>query len=312
LNQEISQTQHDLNAPVRVWGISDVHIDYEENLTALLNLDLHAYQNDALIIAGDATDDMERLAVLLKAMKQRYRWVGFIPGNHELWIARKRNKDANDQAKFATSVDKFNAIRDLCQQLAVFTAPQKVGSQDNSIWLVPLFSWYHSPEENPASLYASKKCEKDRTQEMWSDFFLTQWPDWKGGNTADYFLNLNKPVLSESYDAPVISFSHFLPLQELLMASKEERKHSDLVYKDITPEFNFSRVAGTQIIDQQLRSINSTLHLYGHQHRNRHRKIDGVTYVSHCMGYPKERQRGLVANECTHPKLLWDTQQGFY
>ncbi len=47
------------------------------------------------------------------------------------------------------------------------------------------------------------------------------------------------------------------------------------------------------------------MHVYGHQHRNRHREEDGVVYVSHCLGYPKERGD---RNDDFHllPKLVWD------
>lgn len=301
---------HSSSNKVSVWGISDIHIDYQENFDALLELPIRKENNDALIIAGDATDNIDRLEELLLAMKQRFNWVGFIPGNHELWIRQKMRTQTSIQ--FSDSIIKFDAIIEMCQRIGVFTEPTKVGDDNASLWLVPLFSWYHGPEENPASLYAEKACEKDRTSEMWSDFFLTVWPESIKGPIADYFLTLNQQHMLRKFDAPVLTFSHFLPLQELMMPSKQEREVSTLLHKDMTPEFNFSRVAGTQVIDHQLREIDSKMHLYGHQHRNRYREIDGVTYVSHCMGYPKERERGLVATQCTHPRLLWDSEKGFY
>jgi len=293
---------------VSVWGISDIHIDYQENFDALLDIPIPSIKRDALIIAGDATDNINRLEELLSAMKQRFKWVGFVPGNHELWIREKNQTNIS----FSTSVDKFNAIIAMCKRIDVFTSPQQIGVGSSQLWLVPLFSWYHGPEENSASLYAEKTSKKDRTHEMWSDFFLTRWPEWKEGHTADYFLGLNTDRLEQEYSYPVLSFSHFLPLQELLLPSIQEQKTSTLLHKDLTPEFNFSRVAGTTLIDDQLRKINSQMHLYGHQHRNRYRKVNDVTYVSHCMGYPKERQRGLIASHCAQPTLLWDSTKGFY
>ena len=297
-----------LSETVSVWGISDIHVDYQENFDALLDIPIPSVKRDALIIAGDATDNISRLEELLSAMKQRFRWVGFVPGNHELWIREKNQGNAS----FSTSIEKFDAIITMCQRIDVFTEPKKIGTDTSQLWLVPLFSWYHGPEESTASLYAEKKGKQDRTHEMWSDFFLTQWPEWKEGFTADYFLQRNKFRVEQKYSYPVLSFSHFLPLQELLLPSIQEQKTSTLLHKDLTPEFNFSRVAGTTLIDDQLRKIDSQMHLYGHQHRNRYRKINGVTYISHCMGYPKERKRGLIAEHCSQPKLLWDSTNGFY
>ena len=88
---------------------------------------------------------------------------------------------------------------------------------------------------------------------------------------------------------PVISFSHFLPRVELVFSDWERfRAGGGVTGNDRAPEFNFTRVAGCRQLDAQLRKLGSTLHLYGHQHRNRDREIDGVRYVSHCLGYPPE------------------------
>ena len=54
-----------------------------------------------------------------------------------------------------------------------------------------------------------------------------------------------------------------------MLPSTQEQKTSTLLHKDLTPEFNFSRVAGTTIIDEQLRKKNSKINYYEQQHRNR-------------------------------------------
>ena len=103
-----------------------------------------------------------------------------------------------------------------------------------------------------------------------------------------------------------ISFSHFLPRSDLIFPTPEVMAKIKS-YRDPLPQFNFSRVAGSTLIENQLRAANSILHIYGHQHRNRWRLTDGVTYMSHCLGYPKERE-GLDAEafrERTQPKLVW-------
>ena len=57
--------------------------------------------------------------------------------------------------------------------------------------------------------------------------------------------------------------------------------------------FNFSRVAGCDLIDVQCRALGSVVHVHGHQHRQRDRRIDGVRYVSHCLATQGERMSGL-------------------
>jgi hypothetical protein len=70
--------------------------------------------------------------------------------------------------------------------------------------------------------------------------------------------------------------------------------------------FNFSRVAGTQVLEKQIRKLGSSIHAYGHQHRNRWVTIDGIHYVSHCLGYPHERRSGRIGYFEPGPRLIWE------
>jgi hypothetical protein len=121
---------------------------------------------------------------------------------------------------------------------------------------------------------------------------------------ADFFLKLNDCHVRRHYDAPVISFSHFVPRRELIYSTPAERQGRHL--SDPYPQFNFSRVAGCTGIDTQIRQLRSTIHIYGHQHRNRNRVIDGVRYISHCLGYPRERQHVSMDSSTRSPTLIYD------
>lgn len=301
----------------RLWSISDVHVDYKENWEHLVCLSDSRYQQDMLIVAGDATDDLGKLAQLFECLASKFESVSFVPGNHELWLRdteASRLLGSASTIKLNTSIDKFHAICALAEQYSITTCPVRFGHDANALWVVPLFSWYDGPDQTEHSLYLEKKGVEDRTQEMWSDFHLTKWPaEFAQGRTSPskFFSGLNHSVCAQTFDAPVVSFSHFLPRQELMLSTKLERAASDLNYVDPHPEFNFSHVAGSARIEKQLRTLGSKLHIYGHQHRNRFREIEGVTYVSHCMGYPKERAKGHVVDDATHPLLIWDTANGF-
>ncbi len=291
-----------MHQPHRLWATSDIHIDNQENYQLLLDLSDQAYRNDMLIIAGDVTDNLQKLLDLLTAMQEKFLTVAFVPGNHELWLTDKTHQH---------SIEKFEAILAACDELEIVTRPVRFGQTDQSIWVVPLFSWYEQAPDKPASLFAPKHGVIDKTDELWRDFFLTKWPDSLELSIAEYFLELNSENLALSYDDPVVSFSHFLPRQELIYSNTTERRQNPLNRDDPYPEFNFSRVAGNWDLDKQIRDIGSRLHIYGHQHRNRTREIEGVTYISHCMGYPIERKSRHIARDAEHPRLIWQPDTGF-
>lgn len=286
----------------RVFALSDIHIDYQDNMTWIQDLSATEYQHDVLLLAGDVSDDLSKLQVVFMTLCAKFAQVFFVPGNHELWVRRQECPD---------SLAKFWRVLELCHALGVQTSPGKIGSAPGTpgIWVVPLFSWYVQPEEGSDSLFVHKEGE-DPTLEMWADNYFTRWPAQQQElNVAETFLRLNEAHVYRSYDAPVISFSHFMPRAELMYRTPYETTATGVVPRDRHPRFNFSRVAGCGGLEAQIRQLGSTIHVYGHQHRNRHRWIDGVLYVSHCLGYPAERARGEVQHIDNVPKILWDSAE---
>ena len=284
----------------KIYTMSDMHVDYKGNFDHLLNLNDPAYAKATLIVAGDATDDLGKLEQLLSHFKTIYAEVFFVPGNHELWVRR---------GGFEDSVSKFWAIVKMCERIGVQTQPKKLGVGDKAVWVVPLFSWYTKPEEGEDSLYYDKSSAtnqvEDETEAIWSDNFFCRWTQLDTNQrVVDFFLDLNVETCQRDYDAPVISFSHFLPRQDLIFPLGNWRQNLSQ-FKDPLPQFNFTSVAGSVDLDSQVRQLGSLLHIYGHQHRNRHRKEKGITYISHCFGYPKERSQAYWRGD-NLPKLIWD------
>jgi len=282
---------------MRIFALSDAHIDYQANFVELETISPVDYQRDALILAGDLTDNCERLRAALTSVRAKFAHVFFVPGNHELWVRRQ---------EYAHSLDKFWRIVELCESLDVRARPQRVGTSggERGVSIVPLFSWYVQPEEGADSLFVPKPGENP-TLEMWSDKYFVRWPQ-NDGPMAHLFLRLNEAHLDHANDAPIISFSHFLPRRDLIFPTAAERQRGEVDPPDRSPRFNFSRVAGCRSLDAQIRRLGSAVHVYGHQHRNRRRVVDGVLYVAHCLGYPGELERDPA-------RLLapvWDTDNG--
>lgn len=283
---------------MRVLAVSDPHVDFPPNLDWLRGLDSPEYRDDGLILAGDVTDDVERLEEAFRIVSDSFAQVFFVPGNHDLWVRRGHWRD---------SVEKFEAVQALCRSFRIHTEPVRLGEAGRGVWVVPLLSWYVEPHEDSSSLFVPKAGE-DPTLSHWSDKYFVRWPrEWSHAGPAFRFLAMNEERVSRGYDAPVISFSHFLPRRELMIGPHIDRDRQS----DPHPQFNFSRVAGCSALDEQIRRLGSRVHVYGHQHRNRDLILDGVRYLSHCRGYPLERTLGYLPANGPDLAVAWDSESGF-
>lgn len=235
-------------------------------------------------------------------LKSKFAQLFFVPGNHDLWL---HNSD------WADSLEKFQELTQWCQNSGIQMKPTKLGLSDkNPVWVVPLFSWYTDKSEGSDSLYLEKPGEAQDNR-MWSDNYYVRWPNADNEfQPAVYFAEINQSAVQQTYDAPVISFSHFLPRQEMMFGDSLKPNPEKVKKYDRNPKFNFSRVAGSTIIDQQIRQLGAKMHIYGHQHINRDRVLDRVRYIAHCLGYPNERERGMVRGIDQGLKFIWDTEIG--
>ncbi len=279
---------------MRVFALSDIHVDHEANNAWIARLSNSEFQEDTLLLAGDVTHDLSLLRATFEILLSKFKNLFFVPGNHDLWVMP--GSDSN-------SLQKFKDIVEICERLNVKTQPEYVGTNSGKVWIVPLFSWYTRPEEGVDSLYLPK--DKDNASlDMWSDNYLIQWPDTAIGKINDYFLQLNEKHLSISCDGHIISFSHFLPRSDIIISTADESKIFKWPHRN--ERFNFTRVAGSKLLDAQIRRLGSSIHVYGHQHRNRHRHLDGVCYISCCLGYEEERLNGEISPDILLPKEIWN------
>lgn len=280
---------------MRVFALSDIHVDYSENMAWIRGLSDQDYSGDVLLLAGDACHEIGKLDAALRCLREKFAEVFFLNGNHELWLLES---DCSD------SLQKFHRIMDLCRALGVRTEPAKIDDGHGGLWIVPLFSWYDKPEEGQSSLFLPKAGPGDNEMlDAWADEHFVRWPGV--GKASAYFLESNVPHLNRVYDAPVISFSHFLPRGDLMFPPQPGGAGPRTEWP-LRAGFNFSRVAGTWALEKQIRRLGSRVHAYGHQHRNRSITIDGIHYVSHCLGYPHERKSGRIGYFEAGVRLIWE------
>lgn len=246
---------------MRVFALSDIHVDFDVNAKWIASLSKLDYQDDVLILAGDITHSLALLEWCLSTLAVRFKRVLFVPGNHELWVL------GEERAK--TSLQKF---RDVAAAVETSGASMHPFFKGNAL-IAPLFGWYDFSFGQPS----------EELKTLWMDFHACRWPEGFGPEqAAAHFGALNRP-LSAAGAAKVITFSHFLPRIDLIPSFVP------------TSQRMLDPVLGSTLIEQQLRQLNSSIHVYGHSHINRKARIDGITYINNAFGYPREE--GLTARQ---------------
>ena len=240
---------------MRVFAVSDLHVDFDGNARWLGSLSEQDYRSDILILAGDIADSTRLVEWGLSLLVARFGTVLYVPGNHELWVGRGEGASTDE-----TSLERFTRVCRIAEACGASTAPLTRGS----LSIVPLFGWYDYSFGEPGP----------ELRRRWIDFRACRWPNgFEVRDIAAHFLGLNEPALTTSNER-VLSFSHFMPRADLLPV-----REGRLVLHP---------VLGAAAIDEQLRQIGSTLHVYGHSHVNRRLTRDGVTYINNAFGYPSE------------------------
>ena len=239
---------------MRVFAVSDIHVDYAENLAWILSLDHKEYANDILILAGDVTDKMPLLEQVFVSLTASFKAVLFVPGNHELWV---------QEDDFDCSLTKFEAISELCKSCGVHADVFEL----TDISFVPLYSWYDFSCGEP-------DCHLRRA---WRDFRACSWPEHLADSqdVTEYFLKLNIPKLA-TRNKTVISFSHFFPRIDVMPAEIPVKRR------------NVYPVLGSEALGVQVKQLNPAIHVYGHSHVNQAIDLDDIQYVNNAFAYPSE------------------------
>jgi predicted phosphodiesterase len=252
---------------MRVFALSDIHIDYNVNARWIAALSTSEYRDDLLILAGDVSDSLRLLEWSLLTLAARFKQVLYVPGNHDLWVFRDDDKK--------TSLEKFDQVSRVVEQSGASMQP--FHHEDLSI--IPLLSWYDYSFGQPS----------DELRRHWMDYRACRWPDgFEASHVAAYFENLNNATPMVGGGAR-ITCSHFLPRIDLMpeYIPKEKR----ILYP----------VLGSARLDEKIRALKPKIHVYGHSHVNRRVKIDGITYVNNAFGYPRETSIASKKLLCIHP-----------
>src|SRR5262249_37751822 len=253
---------------MRVFALSDIHIDYDVNAKWIADLSIAEYQDDVLILAGDVSDTLRLLEWCLGALAKRFKKVLFVPGNHELWVIR--------ETRAKNSLQKFD---DVCTAVESRGASMQA-FRGAGVSIVPLLTWYDYSFGEPS----------EELKSIWMDYRACRWPSgFTEKDIAAYFTAFNDKQVSRASDK-VITYSHFLPRIDLMPGFIP--RPSRLLYP----------ILGSTQLEGHLRRLNASIHVYGHSHVNRNVTIDGVAYINNAFGYPSETwltsKRLMCIHEC--------------
>jgi predicted phosphodiesterase len=240
----------------RVFALSDIHVDYDANARWVRDLSSLDYRDDILILAGDVSHKQAELAACLEAFAARFAKVLFVPGNHDLWVL--------GEAPERTSLQKFADVAVLVEDSGASMQPYWHGAA----LFAPLQGWYD---------YSFGEPSEDLFR-MWTDYRACRWPaGFQPDDAAVHFTRLNRQISARGA-AKIVTFSHFLPRIDLVPSFVSSR------HRVLDP------VLGSTRLEQQLRQLGSTMHVYGHSHINRRVRLDGITYINNAFGYPGEER----------------------
>ena len=238
---------------MRVFVISDIHIDYQENRQWLSKLSSVDYLEDILILAGDVADEQKLIEQCFHELSTKFLKVLFVPGNHELWVLRDRT---------STSIEKYRQICKVAIEHGISIQPFHI----DSLSIVPLLGWYDFSFAYPNT----------QLMETWMDFRACVWPNHlQPLDITEYFLEKNGAYLKTA-NQTLISFSHFLPRIDLMPA-----------YIPQSYRYYFPAL-GSVLLEKQIRILKPNIHVYGHSHINRRVILEGIQYINNAFGYPSE------------------------
>lgn len=117
---------------LEVFVVSDLHTEYAENMSWVKGLPKKRKKKEVLLVAGDVAETYENFVLTMSLLKASFEHVFFVPGNHDLWLRREKEK-------YIDSLQKLDIMLDACQSLGVETNPSVI----DGLAIIPLFSWYH-------------------------------------------------------------------------------------------------------------------------------------------------------------------------
>lgn len=256
---------------MKLYAISDLHLDYLANRQALLALPAHP--NDWLIVAGDVGESIELLRLALAELTRKFAKVFWVPGNHDLWTTSK-------DPKYPRGLAKYEQMVNLCRDYGVLTPEDPYiewPGPGPRYLLAPIFTLYdysfrpsHVSLEQALPWAAEEGILCADESRLHPDPFASR-QDWctnRCALTEDRLGRIDSPY-------PLILIGHWPLRQELAVLPRVPR---------------FCIWCGTTLTQDWHLRFNAAIVISGHLHIRSQRWIDGVRFEEVSFGYPKQHR----------------------
>lgn len=257
--------------PLKLFAISDLHLNHAANWQALLHLPPHP--NDWLIVAGDVCENEKRFQLAMGLLVNRFARVFWTPGNHDLWTLPS---DVNA----ARGVVRYNQLVAICRSLGVLTPedPYVQWPGDGPpCWIAPTFTLYdYSFRPDDVTLETAVSWAEATGVVCTDEIVLHPDPFPSRVAWCAARCRYTERRLEEiAQKGNIILANHFVLRQ-------------DLVFLRYIPRF--SLWCGTKLTEEWHTRFPITAVVYGHIHVRGSHVRDGVRFEEVSLGYPQNWQ----------------------
>jgi 3',5'-cyclic AMP phosphodiesterase CpdA len=265
-----------LDGIMKLYGISDLHLNHAVNRQALEALPAHPH--DWLVLAGDIGETEECLEFALSILTRRFAQVLWAPGNHDLWTLPSDRSGLRGEAK-------YHRLVSICRNHGVFTPEDPYVRWPGvglDCLLAPLFILYDY-SYRPDDVAADKAIEwAAESGVLCTDEALLHSHPYPSRSAwcIERCLYTESRLQEAASIASFILINHFPLRQDLVRLVKIPR---------------FSLWCGTRRTEDWHIRFPVSVVVYGHLHMRATHVLDGVRFEEVSLGYPRDwnHQRGL-------------------
>lgn len=272
---------------MKLWAISDVHIGYGRNRTALEQLE--ALPDDWLLLGGDVGERASDVRYAFELFARRFSRVIWVPGNHELW-----SLSGPDRIDSLRGERRYLALVELARSFGIVTPEDPYpqwpayadadGGTGRRLVIAPLFTLYDysfrpaNVEERDARAWAAQNGIECADEHLLHAEPFASVAAWCRARCKDTEIKLS--ALEE--DTDTILVNHF-PLR---------REHA------VLPRIpRFSIWCGTTITADWHRRFRARVVVTGHLHIRSTRWLDGVRFEEVSLGQPSQWPQGKTLQQ---------------